>query len=584
MRYLIAFSVCAAGILAAAGQARDVRPGPTVGTSAIGGQVVSLDQPPAPVRQARVVVTSTNLFVTRSVMSGDDGKFLLTGLPAGRYTISAAKAGWLRSSYGAARPTRPGTAVEVAAGQTTGDIVVGLARGGVITGLVTDSEGRPARGVPMRVQEVRVVGGNRVIGGVISITPGTTGEATDDRGEYRLFGLSPGEYVVSAAPTDSADGQTRLMSGGTIGSVPVYFPGTAVAADAQTVTVKSGEETPAVSFRLQFARTARVAGVVSAPAGIQPGDVQITLAPRSATAPAGSYQAMMTAIRSLTGVLPDWTFSYSGVTPGMYTVTARVAERSPTAKPGPSFLSLNNAPTRLWAMAEIAVDGTDHTSLDLSLQPGMTVSGRVALQHAPATAAPDLTRVRVTLSSANRLAGGLALAVPSATVDAAGQFTVRGVVPGQYHVNASVSGTGGGSWSVASAVSGGRDTLDFPLDVRANEDAAGLVVTLTDVTQRVSGLFQDAAGRPVTAFTMVLFPEDPALRTVSRRIRTARPGQDGRYAIERVPAGDYRLAAVFDITTAEANDPQFLETLVAGSIPLSIRPGERKIQNVKISR
>ena len=583
MRSSVALALATVTSLTAMTQVtRDPRPAPVVGTSAISGRVLTIGEAPAPVRHARVVITSTNMEITRSAITDDDGRFVMPGLPAGRYNVSASKAGWLRSSYGAMRPTRPGTAVAVAAGETR-DLVIHLARGGVITGLVNDAEGRPARGVPIRLQEARMIGGERVLGAV-SISPGVTGELTDDRGEYRLFGLPPGDYVVSATPVDAGGGVTRVTSGGTIGAVPIFFPGTPVAQDAQTVAVKIGETTPAVNFRLQFVKTARVEGRVSAPATVRPQDVQLTLVAKTPVPAAGGYASAIAALKSFAGVTPDWTFAYSGVTPGTYTLSARVVERPADAEAQSPLRAFTSGVTQLWALAEVAVDGVDRSGLALTLQPGLTIAGRVVLQSVTAGASPSLSRVRLSLSSTERVGSGLALAMPSATPDAGGRFVFRGVVPGQYRVGGYITGANTGDWVVASAVLDGREALDFPLEVRPDEHLTGLAVTMSDVSQQVSGLFQDALGRPSSAFTVVLFPSDQSLRTVSRRIRTARPGQDGRYIVSSVPPGDYRLAAVYDITTAEANDLKFLETLVAASIPISIKSGERKIQNVKVSR
>lgn len=562
--------------------ARDARPAPTAGTSAIGGRIVTADAAATPIRRARVVVTSTTFEVTRSTLSGDDGAFLLTGLPAGRYTVSASKPGLLRMSFGATRPARPGTAVNLVAAQRITDLVIPMTRGGIVTGLVTDAEGRPARGVPMRIQEARIIAGERVVSAV-NISPGTAGEKTDDRGEFRLFGLPPGEYLVSAMPDDDGGGLTRAADGaGTVGYVPVYFPGTTIAADAQSVTVKAGEETTGANVRLQPVRTARLEGSVSAPATAQPQDVTITLVPAAAPA-AGGYMSSVMAIRTLSFLTPDWKFAYAGVTPGRYILSARLIERAPAGAPR-SPLNTLSATTLMWAAVEVTVDGVDRSDLALTLQPGMTVSGRVQIQGAPGSIAPDFSKVRVSLSSVARTDGAIGFGGGSATPDVKGQFTLKGVIPGRYTVRASVGGPPYEVWTIASSIVNGRDTLDFPIDVRPDEDVSGAVVTLTDVRQRLSGMLQDVAGRPASAFTIVLFPADKGYWGVTRRIRTARPGQDGRYTMNDIPAGDYRVAAVYDLSPGETSDPSFLETLVGGSVPLAIRPGERKVQDFRMTR
>ena len=569
---------------AAAQTTRDARLATSIGTSAIGGRVVTGDSATSPVRRARVVVVSANFEVTRSTLTHDDGGFLVTGLPAGRYTVSASKPGMLRMSYGATRPARPGTAVNVMAGQKMADLVIPMTRGGVVTGLVTDAEGRPAGGVPIRIQEARMIAGARVVS-AMNISPGTTGEKTDDRGEFRLFGLPAGDYVVSAMPPDDGAGLTRIAGGGTVGYVPVYFPGTTVAAEAQTVSVKGGDETAGVNVRLQSVRTARVGGTISGPPTVQPQDVTVTLVPVSSSSASGSFLSAVAALRTLTRLTPDWKFSYAGVTPGRYTITARLIERpasGPELRPG--LVAIGSGLTVMWAVADVTVDGVDRSDLSLALAPGMTVSGRVQFQAAPGSTAPDLSRVRVSLSSASRADGGIGFAGDSTGVNANGQFTLSGVIPGRYSVRASVNGPPYGDWMIRSSMVNGRDTLDFPIEIQPDEHVSAVVVTLTDVTQRLSGMLQDAAGRPASAFTIVVFPADRNYWSVTRRIRTARPGQDGRYTINDLPVGDYRVAAVYDLSPGETSDPSFLETLAGGSVLLTIRAGERKVQDFRIAR
>lgn len=69
----------------------------------------------------------------------------------------------------------------------------------------------------------------------------------------------------------------------------------------------------------------------------------------------------------------------------------------------------------------------------------------------------------------------------------------------------------------------------------------------------------------------------------ARRIRTTRPGTDGKFTVTNLPAGDYRLAAVVDIATGEANDPAFLEQLMQASVPITLADGDRKVQDLRIA-
>jgi hypothetical protein len=237
----------------------------------------------------------------------------------------------------------------------------------------------------------------------------------------------------------------------------------------------------------------------------------------------------------------------------------------------------------------VSVDGTPIGGVTLSLQPGMTITGKVEFRSGMTRPGGDFKKVQLNLIPAPS-GGGLRIStsLPGVMVDETGHFTITGVTPGRYRLagNAPVTpGSGPGpAWRLGSAVFKGRDILDFMLDVAPNEDIADAVITFTDTTQEIKGSLQDATGRPAPDYTIVVFAADKAYWTPqSRRIRTARPGTDGKFSVANLPAGDYRMAAVVDVAPSEINDPAFLEQLVAASFAIKLGPGEQKTQDLKIS-
>jgi hypothetical protein len=194
---------------------------------------------------------------------------------------------------------------------------------------------------------------------------------------------------------------------------------------------------------------------------------------------------------------------------------------------------------------------------------------------------------------------------PPSQVDSSGRFTITGVAPGRYTLSASVGGGGGrggraggaagvaagrggagagGSWMLASAAIGGRDALDFPIEIGPNEDVTGALLTFTDRTQELSGTIQDTAGRPTADFTIIVFPADARYwLPQARRILSTRPGTDGRFTLRGLPPGEYRLTAVTDVEPGEWYDPAFLGQLQQVSIPISLAEGDRKVQDIRLA-
>lgn len=144
-------------------------------------------------------------------------------------------------------------------------------------------------------------------------------------------------------------------------------------------------------------------------------------------------------------------------------------------------------------------------------------------------------------------------------------------------------GSQGPAWTLKSATVAGRDVLDLPLDIGSNDTLTGAVLTVTTKTQAVAGAIQDAGGRPASNYTIVLFPADRRYWTsFSRRILTARSGTDGRFTIANPLPGSYRLAAVLDVGSTDVQDPELLEQLLGGSLPISVTEGQSTIQNLRI--
>ncbi len=610
-------------------QQRDPRVTP-VGTGVVSGVVMTDEATPQPLRRAQVTITSTDDPVVKTTYTDGSGRFTLPALPAGRYSLSASKGGYVRMAYGAKRHDRPGTPINLAEGQKLADLVMRLPRGGVIFGTILDETGLPAAGVQVRLLQYRMQLGERVL--TPAIGGGALGETTDDRGMYRLYGLPAGEYLLSTLPRNSNVGEIRASTDAeiraalaalqrpptpapppgqplppprepvTVGFSPVYFPGTTSVAGAATIALAPGEERGGVDFSLQLVRTAKIEGMVLTPAGMPPQSVTLTMIQAGPQAAPGILGAGF--LNRVTPG-PDGRFSYAAVPPGQYTINARASASAggrgaaPVARETFEFVvagggqvvagGMSGAGSQYWAAADVTVDGAPVSNVMLTLQPGLTVTGRLEFKGTRATPPADLARVRVSLTPAPTPGGvNLMAGLPTTQVDPAGRFTISGVTPGRYLVNAFVPATVGAGpgigWTLQSAVFNGRDSLDFGLEIAPGGEVSGGVLTFTDASQQVGGTLQDPSGRPAPDYTIIVFAADKRFWVPqSRRIRTTRPGNDGRFSVANLPAGEYRIAAVVDIATGEANDPAFLEQLVPASWAFTLAEGERKTQDLRIA-
>ena len=286
---------CATGIVVIAWVAAQLQPPrdaarPSQGTASISGVVLVDGDTKKPARRVRV--TLTNLARTspgQTTTTDDRGAFAFHNLAAGRYELQGFKNAYLRTSYGAARPDRTGTPIAVKDGEAVADLKMSIVRGGVITGVVRDMRGGPVPGVSVRVLRFAydAITGERTLR--TSSSGSTT--TTDDRGEYRAYGLPPGGYLVLVPPPatgrgdepsirqlTSGDVQRAVQAarsgnasvpGGTAAAppsssgtrvtyAPIFHPGVTDIGAAAVIPLGLGEERGGVDITTQLVATATV--------------------------------------------------------------------------------------------------------------------------------------------------------------------------------------------------------------------------------------------------------------------------------------------------------------------------------------
>src|SRR5215467_1594249 len=163
---------------------------PTAATGRIAGHVVAADTG-RPLKRARVFLSAAELPGGRGMLTVDDGGFDFSDLPAGRYTLYASKSGFVQLFYGQRRPLQAGTPLQLLNGQQLKGVDFALPRGGVISGRVSDENGDVMPGVNVQVMRYQYQQGDR------RLLQAGQGQ-TDDRGVYRVWGLNPGDYYISA--------------------------------------------------------------------------------------------------------------------------------------------------------------------------------------------------------------------------------------------------------------------------------------------------------------------------------------------------------------------------------------------------
>ena len=210
---------------------------------------------------------------SKAALTDAEGRFEFRELPAGRFTLQATKSGFVNVQYGQTRPFESGKPIELADKQSLDNADISMPRGSVIAGRIVDEFGDAIPDVSVTAMRQTWQNGRRRL----VPSPGRVAQ-TNDLGQFRIYGLPPGDYYVSASlrsggGLEMIEMDLMVTSGASAsagptasapksGYAPTYYPGTPNVAEAQRITLAAGQESPSADFALVAVRLAKVSGIV----------------------------------------------------------------------------------------------------------------------------------------------------------------------------------------------------------------------------------------------------------------------------------------------------------------------------------
>ena len=316
------------------------------------------------------VVTTPGSSGPGTALTNAEGHFVLRGLDKGSLVLTATKGGYVNATYGQRRPGGSAQPILLDPGQRVTDLDVRMWKYGAITGTIVDEAGDPVVGTRVSVLQKTFVAGRK------RFSPGPGG-VTDDRGLYRVAGLTPGEYLLvvpstqitvptdvmesfftgapisearrmelgrelnsigsAIAPSGSqfamrAGGQTISLPPGTLTLIAgssgvmvyptVYYPAASLPGQAAPIVIRSGEERSGVDLQVRPVRGVRVAGALIGPEG-QVGTTAVRLLP------AGSDDALEPLSAAATITDAAGAFVFPAVPAGSYVLRVVRIPRAP---------------------------------------------------------------------------------------------------------------------------------------------------------------------------------------------------------------------------------------------------------------
>lgn len=422
-----------------------------------------------------------------SAVTGADGGFSISGVTPGKYHLSLERAGFAMT-----RNVSPDLSFD--AGESK-HLELQLAPTGAVTGRVTDENGEP-------LENARVSAEGSGAGG---------GAVTDQNGMFRVGGLAPGRYRISASTSSVNDGPPEIRTDGTaeVHYATTYYPGFLSKKQAGYVTVRAGAETSGADIPLASVPWVRVSGKVIG-------------------APADGARRFLSVAESHPGFWSGWgvplrrdgSFEFWRLDPGKYTLRAEW-----NAPDGSEVHT---------AVVDIEVAGANVDNIALRVVPDSDIPGRIEYENDAArqVASAGDSPLEINLLHA---AGPGESDVDSASVDKTGAFQLRKVPAARYRIAVSP-----GAVYVKSVRLGSTQSDGPNLDLSNGSRGAELEIVLSASAGSISGTVHDDQGSPVEAQIAVRrsgLDEDS-------EFRLAKSKTDGTYTVDHLPPGDYTVVAI----------------------------------------
>lgn len=478
-------------------------------TGVIDGKVVN--ESGQPLAGAALFVRAVNSAgIGRTTTSDVDGNFRVSGLEPALYSVTGNAPAYTTLLTDPTSPTY----------YRIGDTVrLEMVRGGAITGTVTNALGEPIIGARVRATMLRDARGE-----VPKVTTsGFMEQPTDDRGIYRVYGLRPGTYIVSAGGAGFTPSFNPFDR-----DVPTFAP-SSTRDTAAEVVVRSGEDST-IDIRYRGEPGHTISGTTKS---ASPNGAQVMLTQPGSSIPfATTFQ-----------MFGNRGFAFSGLADGDYDLFAQEVTSTPTSA---SPVMAASEPMR------IKVRGADVTGIELATRPLPSISGKLLLESSKVPECqgkrpPLLAETMVRLQRPEKdKEDALTLRMFSSTAspDATGAFVLRNLIPGRYQFEPrfyarywylqSITMTTGAAKPQKIDAAASWTTLKF------GDQISNVTITLAQGAASIRGRVPAPEDAAVPAATSVyLVPGEPDKADDVLRYFVADVGADMTFTFNHLPPGRY---------------------------------------------
>lgn len=506
-----------------------------------------------PIPDAEIAIATAGALL--ETVTDSNGRFSIADVPVGGQTVIIHADGFFAApaSANAFPQARAEVLVSVAQGAASVSVPpVAMIRGAIIAGKIVDTYGRP---LPFAtVQALRP--------GLAANLQSVASRTTDDQGEYRLFWVPPGDYLIGVNPRWPAPANLAVPP--EPGTAPprvvrTLFPNTTDVAQANKVAVKSGDEIRGIDISARL-------DVLDPPSSTAPAGVKISGQITNALMPTADTAVLLLGSdadpgqpRQVASVLLNAEtvpFEITGVPPGKYDLLIRVPDARGSLGPGGAV----NA----WGRTTLEVQDRDRAGVHLTIHASFDVPGILKVDGNAAPAGGNLRVGLTALGPAGRIPNYRGIIDRKQSPGEGGKFTIAAAASANYDVF--VEGGSANSY-IADVRQDGSSILAKGLEIRETAPAPVEVLFATD-GGIVEGVISNNDKSPAGGATVVLIPDNRELLRISKSVTA---GSEGKYLIRGVRPGEYKVFAGPSPLPPGALNPELLSKIDPKGVKVTVK-------------
>jgi hypothetical protein len=540
--------------------------------------------------------------------SGENGRFAFRNLKEGKYRLVSIKIGGMYqpAEFGQRDPSGRGLNFPVTEGQAVAGLKLEMAPTGVISGKVLDEDGQPLGHIRVTALAQIFQNGRRYLTTIGAVH-------TDDHGEYRLFWLPPGRYYVAARFEDlrrrvvplltvppgragmtdvaSAPIVSRIGDGVEETTALVYYGGVLDPDQAKPLEVRPGATVAGtdISMGVGKMRSWHIRGTVIGSNGQPARGADVTAIPRQ-------WSPNVFVLNGTAGA--DGSFDLAGAVQGSYALFARASApqilpdtaRAAYAAAGIDIARLARVTTEL-GYVPVDMGSADVGGIKIITTLGIGLKGSVSIEGRPRVERdPDLEKITVSLRRDPDIFTMPEATIPlppppgSAQVPPAGKVGPDGkfdLLAAQGDFQVAVSGIPSNSY-VKSIRMGNVDIMSGGLQVNGPPDGPIEVVIGTDGGE-VTGSVSNERLEPMANVIVALLPDSPLLRKRFGLYRSGTTDFAGKFRLQNIPPGTYKVFS-WEYADPDAwQDAQFLQVYESFGKTLTVREGSTQETQLKVT-